>query len=76
MTQARADFTQQTCGYCEGKGEVSGSQCKSCGGPGTVMVGPPPTTCSFCDGRGKVGAYRCGRCTGTGWMQARKEVPT
>ena len=72
MTQASADYVQQTCAYCEGSGKVSDDQCRACGGHGNVLVAPPPTGCSGCRGTGRTGTARCWKCYGTGWVHVRK----
>ena len=76
-----AKYVTQSCGYCDGTGEVNVGElvpvyqtCPVCKGDGSIQVPDNYVSCPICDGTGKqnVGEIipregRCRKCRGKGW---------
>ena len=75
----------ETCAHCHGTGAKNGTEyteCKECGGSGTVRYtenslfgrvikqGP----CKTCNGTGKIVKEKCSHCSGNGTLKINKEI--
>ena len=67
-TGAQPGHTPETCGKCNGKGQVAFTQQSLFGVVRNVQ------TCPDCSGTGKVIKYKCNQCSGTGYVKSKKKI--
>lgn len=67
-TGAQPGHTPETCGKCNGKGQVAYTQQSLFGVVRNVQ------TCPDCSGTGKVIKFKCNQCQGTGYVKSKKTI--
>ena len=67
-TGSQPGHDPETCGKCNGKGQVVFTQQSLFGVVRNVQ------TCPECSGTGKVIKYKCNQCSGTGYVKSKKKI--